>query len=86
MTTKISPTGRYDAIDREHFRTMIESDQFKLVMARISAERDRATVTCTRSPDQVELLRAQGAVAALDTALELPARLLVEMAARIKAG
>ena len=79
MTTKISPTGRYDAIDREQFRTMIESDQFATVMKRIAAERDRAVDTCLSSLDHIEVARAQGAAAALKAALDLPRRILGEM-------
>jgi len=84
MTAKITPTNRWDAIDREQFRTMIESDGFKAIQDRIVAERDRAIETCIRSGDTLELPRAQGAVAALQTAIELPRRLLAEMSVGVK--
>jgi hypothetical protein len=77
----ISSANRYDAIDREQFRAMIESESFKVLQARIAAERDRHITTCTNSDIQLDVMRAQGGAAAIETAMGLPRRILEEMSA-----
>jgi hypothetical protein len=77
MTTKI--TNRFDAIDIDELRHVISHEAFKTIQVRIEVELKRATETCTRSESQTEVLRAQGAVAALKAVLEIPGRLLNEM-------
>ena len=79
MTVKISPSGRFDALDREEYRRMIESDAFKAIQTRIAQELQRAIDTCVFSGDQLEVMRAQGAARALETALGTPERILDEM-------
>ena len=79
MTLKLSPAGRFDALDREEMRRMIESDPFKAIQTRISQELQRSIDTCVNSGDQLEVMRAQGAARALETALHTPERVLDEM-------
>jgi len=83
MTLKLSPNGRFDALDREEFRSMIESDPFKAFMTRVAAEHKRNVQDCVLNRDQLELLRAQGAALALETVLHLPERILDEMTTKL---
>jgi hypothetical protein len=79
MTAKLTPVNRVDALDREAFRQMLESEVFGAVQARIAAELKRAEEVCVRSDSEIEIRRAQGAVTALRAALGTPARILEEM-------
>jgi hypothetical protein len=79
MTTKLNSTRRFDAIDREQFKSMLISEGFQAIQQRVEAELQRAIDTCVRSSDQNIVLRAQGAAYALRTVIEMPARLLEEM-------
>lgn len=79
MDLRISPANRYDAIDREEFKRMVESESFQILKARLVAERDRLVRLCL-TDDDLHLVRwAQGAVASLETALNLPGIILQEM-------
>jgi hypothetical protein len=79
MTVKVSALDRYDALDLEEFRRIVATDAFKRIQSRIAAELQRSIDTCVRSTDQMEVLRAQGAVAALETAIYTPERIIDEM-------
>jgi hypothetical protein len=75
----VTTAKRGHALDREEFQRMLESEPFRLVMTRIADELKRARDTCARSDEVRDLRRAQGAVAAFEAALALPARLFAEM-------
>jgi hypothetical protein len=79
---KISGPNRYDAIDQEQWRTMIESKMFAIYLSRIKDELKRATDTCVHSEVQLDVVRAQGAVCILEAVLYLPERILEEMKAK----
>lgn len=83
MTAKLSPVDRYDAIDREEFRQVVENEHFRAIMARIEQDLKRHIDTCVRSDNQVEIYRSQGAAAALKVAIETPARMLDEINRRL---
>lgn len=66
-------------LTREEYKRMLTGEPFRLVQERIAGELKRAQETCVRSDDVREVRRAQGAVAALQTALALPERILAEL-------
>jgi hypothetical protein len=75
----VTQAKRGHALDREEFQRMLEGEPFRLVMARIAGELKRAQETCARSDEVRDLRRAQGAAAALQSVLALPAAILAEM-------
>jgi hypothetical protein len=79
MTVMRDVTTRFDALDREAFKAMIESDGFRNYLDRLKAERARAEDALLRAYTPLDLHRAQGAAQALSTAIALPARMLEEM-------
>jgi hypothetical protein len=78
MNVKISPQT-HDAIDRDEYKRMIESEPFKLLMSRIQTEYRRNAEVCLDEDNHVLLARAQGAANALAMALMLPQKILTEM-------
>lgn len=79
MTAKLLTVDRTDSVDRGEFQRMIESELFGSIQARIYAEMKRNQDACQSSDSGLKVRRAQGAVAALRAALELPAQMLAEM-------
>jgi hypothetical protein len=76
------PAERWDSIDREAFAKMIESEQFKAILERIDAERVRQTNDCVNLVAHDDILRAQGAARALQSALKIPGMILDEIRRR----
>jgi hypothetical protein len=83
MQPAIKASERLDQIDREQFEAMLASAPFELLAARIAAELERARADCESQLDVIAVHRAQGAVKALRTALDLPKILLKEMSTKI---
>lgn len=81
MQPKTTPTKRFDGIDTQRFKEMVDSEAFQRFTFRVSAELKRAEEACVRDVDEVLVRRAQGAVAALRTVIGLPASILREMEA-----
>ena len=79
---KLTPSPRFDALDAEQFEKMIGGKAFRRLWERVQAERARAVERCLREADELELRRAQGAVAALTAALGMPGQILSEMRAQ----
>jgi hypothetical protein len=75
--------ARLDDFDARDLKEMLASRPFALLRARLAAELERQRAACERAAEAVELHRAQGAVAALRTALDLPERVLKEIAAKV---
>jgi hypothetical protein len=76
---KVASAARLDEIDLARLRGMVASAPFQLLQARIQGELTRALTTCERSDSAIEVSRAQGAAAALRTALGLPAKIVAEV-------
>ncbi len=68
-----------DGIDRDLFRKMTDSPQFKLFLARVAAEMKRSAEDCERLNDPMELHRAQGKVQAYRFIESLPEIILKGM-------
>jgi len=78
MKTNITHNERTDQIDRDRFRTMVNSDSFKIIWGRVESELKRAQEACTRC-EGTEIYRAQGSVLALQGIVSLPEIILKEM-------
>ena len=73
-------TQRFDQLDRERFRDMIESPPFQILQRRIESELNRLReITEAHARSIKEIRIAQGGVAALRVVLDLPRRVLDEM-------
>lgn len=70
---------REDALDIEAFETMIASAPWAAFQARLSAELERARLTCEISRDHAEVAHAQGLVHALRVVAGLGPAMLHEM-------
>jgi hypothetical protein len=70
---------KYDNLDIRDLKAMIASRPFSLVRERIEKELERQRAICERGDSLVEIHRAQGAAAALRTALGLPEQVLREI-------
>jgi hypothetical protein len=79
MDAKLTSTARFDEVDAQRFKTMMESDSFARFGARIVAELERAQFACERAEEVIQLRRAQGVATALRMVLELPKTMLAEM-------
>lgn len=78
-------TERFDQLDRERFRDMVESPPFRSFQARIERELNRlreATEAHSRSIKEIRI--AQGGVAALRCVLGLPKQMIEEMKGKPK--
>lgn len=76
---KVIRDTRLDELGEQQFRRMLESDQFQLFFDRVRAERDRQVVRLKGADNLVELRRAQGAAAALESVLDTPKLILDEL-------
>ena len=68
-----------EAIDREQFLKMLDSESWHLFVDRLRQELERHRTICETSGDAHEVTRAQGAAKALRTTLALPEILLAAM-------
>ncbi len=74
----MAPKPKPDSIDADQFRQMIESPAFARFRTRLEAVLERERTSCERD-EGTDLHRAQGAVAAIRTALGLPKVILAEL-------
>jgi hypothetical protein len=81
MYAKSISSPRFDGIDAQRFKEMVDSEAFARFTLRVTAELKRAEEACVRDVDEVLVRRAQGAVVALRTVIGLPASILREMEA-----
>lgn len=70
---------KIDSLEAERFEAMIASEAFAILRKRIAAFLDRSRVECESRHEPSALYRAQGAVAALRTVLDLPQMITDEM-------
>jgi len=82
METKAAPIDRLDALDAERFRDMLASPPFVLLKERVTKEWERAREACAQETELRDIYRAQGRVAALRVALDLPNLILKEIEKR----
>jgi hypothetical protein len=69
-----------DPVDQSDMSELMDSPAWKLVAARLKVMLERHRDGCERSETEMELRRAQGAVAALRAALLVPQILWDELA------
>ena len=86
MDANVRQVNRLDGAEAQRFRDMLSSSSFGLLRMRIEGEIERARTACERSDDQRETTRAQGAVHALRSVLDLPKIILREMEQRPKSS
>lgn len=70
---------KVDSIEIEQFRELIQSNAFARIQSRIQQEMNRNQDLCVRGDTELEIRRAQGAVAALRSAIMIPMRIYEEM-------
>jgi|HubBroStandDraft_3_1064219.scaffolds.fasta_scaffold946473_1 hypothetical protein len=81
MQAKPTRVSRTDGLDAQRFQAMIESESFARYRERLEAVLARERTDLETVGNETEMRRAQGAVAALRTALGLPAIILAQMKA-----
>jgi hypothetical protein len=85
VDTPAVKSDRTDHLDAERFRDMVASPPYQLIVRRLQGELERARAACERENSEREVARAQGACAALRTALHIPDIVLEEIIARTRA-
>lgn len=76
---------RFDQLDRERFKDMVDSPSFRILFDRIVKELERARATAERHECSIKEVRiAQGTVAALRMVLGLPNQIVNEMKGKTK--
>jgi len=75
----VGNTEPSDALERDRFREMLESDAFRRYTARVSRELVRVMDDCHNLDEPRDIYRAQGAAKMVEAILILPARILAEM-------
>lgn len=68
----ITITARPDSLDSDQISEMLRSKAWALFSKRVNEMIDQQARACETSADTVQLMRAQGAVAALRRVLEVP--------------
>jgi hypothetical protein len=79
MDLTVSTDERFDGLDREQFREMVESKAFRLFLVRVTREYSRTLQDAARLDEPRDIYRAQGAAMMTEAILKLPARILDEM-------
>lgn len=82
MEAKITAKNRDAFVEANKFEEMMKSAPFAMVVKRIESELERERKSCEGADGEVEIRRAQGAVAALRVVLKLPANILAELRAK----
>jgi hypothetical protein len=82
MEPKVSTDNRLDEIDAEQLRLMMGSKPFALLMKRMRAEAERASLAVARETELPTIYRAQGALSAYAVVLAMPQTILNEIAAK----
>lgn len=75
----VQTDDRFDALDRDQFREMIESKAFRAFLDRVKREMDRGVHDCRVLDDIGEIRYAQGRSWVAEWVLNLPLQMLAEM-------
>lgn len=79
MDTKLVATSRLERFEADEWNRIITSPLWAIYEARLQSVLDQSQRTLADSDNDIELRRAQGALAALRTVLTIPGGMLHEM-------
>jgi hypothetical protein len=79
MKTPLHRDGRLDELDSEQFQRMLASKSWQIYSERLAVMWDQLSVRCFTEKDDIELRRAQGAAAALQSVMACPRTILDEL-------